>query len=221
MGAKRFRQTTVDWWTSVREQFKWEIPTVLIAGIVGWFWPFLTVRGDVVSAVVHVIIAFAAILVVVWVFHFLRAPLKITLKEQGIRIAGLEDELEKWQGKCESHHDPWDFPIWDAIQYILKETAYGSNKWWSYISSDLLRAARAGRIRVWGRRTLSNSYEKITVRELQRAYFEVQPSDPGGKIRIFARDDESSSNEYYWYDGRFSRVEIEREFASRQATSVS
>jgi len=102
---------------------------------------------------------------------------------------------------------PYDFPIWDAIQYVLTDTAYGVDQQFVGVRWDLLVAAREGKIRVWARPGPKKPYEKIKISILAKANFISDPVDQLGRIE--------GPNNSVWFEPIFAREEVEGEFSTR------
>ena len=104
-----------------------------------------------------------------------------------------------------------DFPAWDAIQFILNDTVFGSKKDkndFASISWTITEVIRLGYINIWVKKSIDSNSDFIAldIRQLKDSWLEIQPSDPVGKIR---------SDDYtYWYLPTFSKKEIKEFFTN-------
>lgn len=100
-----------------------------------------------------------------------------------------------------------DTDIWPMLDHLKHETAYGAVVHWSHVFSDLTWAVREDRIRVWARPRRSDpKYGMFPASEI--VSFEAEEFDAPVRIR--------TTGDAFWYDPRFNREELEKEFKPRR-----
>jgi hypothetical protein len=103
-----------------------------------------------------------------------------------------------------------DFLGWDALQYILNETAFGHGKEEHEVIAALRQAAADKRITVWASKP-SQPHVIIPGKMFVEYTFSFEPGGSGGMIY---KDSTWLAGGDVYYDPMFSRQEIEREFGN-------
>jgi hypothetical protein len=101
-----------------------------------------------------------------------------------------------------------DFPVWDALLYIQNHTNMGKDKYWGEIRIILEGAIKKGGLRIWVKESPGQDFRLLNLRQLDKAFLDIQPSDKIGKIRIISKN-------IYWDSPTISKKELEEFFKNK------